>query len=136
MAELKPEYIRFPGLAARKDILDTLNSLSWFLMDACWMMGIYSLAFGLAPLVWITALALFLVDRRPSISAINAGIMAWVCMNITWMVSDLGNKHFWLLVSKIFFVLGVLAIALAVILSDNLRHTFSHFRRFRLKDWA
>lgn len=131
-----PAHIRFPALAARKDMLDTLNSLSWFCMDACWMIGLYPMAFLLAPIVVISALLLSLIDRRPAVIAINAGILSWVFMNITWMISDVGDKDFWLLLSRCFFALGLITIGCAVALSDNLRATFSHFRRFRLKDWA
>ncbi len=136
MAELNPEHVRFPALAARKDMLDTLNSLAWFSMDAAWMLGLFPVAFFLAPIVLGSALLLLLIDRRPAITAINSGIIAWVLMNITWMVSDVGDKAYWLLLSRGFFLCGLVAIGCAVALSDNLRATFSHFRRFRLKDWT
>lgn len=136
MAELSPENTRFPALARHKDVLDTLNSLSWFLMDAAWMMGSYRVALSLSPLVVLSAAALTAVDRRPALMAINGGIMAWIFMNMSWMISDIGDKTFWLAASRGFFVLGCALILSAAALSENLRETFSHFRRFRLKDWA
>lgn len=136
MAELTPDAIRFPALAARKDLFDTVNSLSWFFMDACWMVGLYPAAFLLAPFVVLSAIALVLIDRRPAFTAINLGILSWVFMNLTWMVSDVANKDFWLLLSRCFFATGLITIGAAVLLSKNLRATFSQFRRFRLKNWA
>lgn len=136
MAELPSDAIRFPALAARKDLFDTVNSLSWFFMDACWMVGLYSAAFFLAPFVVLSSIALVVIDRRPAFVAINLGILSWVFMNLTWMLSDVGERDFWLLVSRGFFAAGLVTIGAAVTLSKNLRETFSQFRRFRIKDWA
>lgn len=131
MAEPRPEDIRFPAVAAQKDKLDTLNSLAWFLMDACWMLELYGLAFLLAPLVVATALVLTAIDRRPAVLAVNLALLSWVSMNITWMVSDLGDTNFWLFVSRTCFVVGLAFVGVAVLVSNNFRETFSHFRRFR-----
>ena len=127
---------RFRGFAKHKDVLDTVNSLSWFLMDACWMMGFFPAAFLASPVVVLSGFLLCLIDRRPAFVAINIGIICWIFMNLSWMISDVHNKEAWLLASRCFFVLGVLGIGAAIYLSKNLRETFSQFRRFRIKDWA
>src|SRR5687767_9358517 len=117
MAERALERTRFPALAGHKDLLDTVNSLSWFLMDAAWMMGFIRLALLVSPLVVLSATALTLIDRRPALVAINGGIMAWIFMNMSWMISDVGDKAFWLALSRGFFVLGAALIVAAAALS-------------------
>lgn len=128
-------HFRYPQLAVHKDKLDTANSLTWFLMDATWMTGLYPVAFLLAPIVFITGLALTVIDRRPAHTAINLALMSWILMNVSWMYSDIGDRAHWLAIARVFFGLGGLALAAAIFLSKNLRETFSHFRRFRLKDY-
>lgn len=123
-------------LARHKDVLDSVNSLSWFLMDACWMTGFFPAAFVVSPFVVLSGVLLCLIDRRPAFVAINLGILCWIFMNLSWMISDVRDREAWLFASRCFFLLGALSIGAAVYLSKNLRETFSQFRRFRIKDWA
>lgn len=123
-------------LSRKKDVLDTANSLSWFLMDGIWMLGQHHFALAISPIVLLSGLLLCFVDRRPAFMAINAAIMCWIIQNTAWIMSEIHDKDFYLNISRTFFALGLISIMTATLLSKNLRDTFSHFRRFRLKDWA
>lgn len=118
-----------------KDTLDTLNSVAWFLADACWMLGLMDLGLGLMIPTVITGLFLLYVEKRRHVFMINAALNSWICMNFLWMFADMDLSGPYLLLAKTFFGLGLLFIVLAMILSPNLKDTFSHFRRFRgIKD--
>ena len=115
-----------------KDVLDTLNSVSWFLMDASWMLENHAISGLMIIPTIMTGLFLCYIEKRRNITFINLAILSWICMNVCWMGSEvLAMAHF-LTVAKTLFVVGVGFIALAVATSDNLSDTFSHFRRFRI----
>jgi hypothetical protein len=114
-----------------KDTLDTVNSFSWFLMDAAWMIDMPTIAKIMAPIVLMSAIALTYLDKRRNVMFINMAIVFWILMNISWMAAELllqEQLHFY---SKIFFAFGLTSITAALIVSPNVKETFSHFRRFR-----
>ena len=118
-----------------KDFLDTLNSLTWFLADAFWMFGwnLLSLSVMLFPIV--SGLMLLYIDKRPTAFMINGAINCWIWMNTFWIFSELPGYEMTKSLSKVSFLLGLLFIVGAVLISKNMRETFSHFRRFRLSQW-
>lgn len=118
-----------------KDKLDTLNSLSWFFMDAFWMLDFTSTALVLGPVVLGSGLLLVSLDRRPAHLAINLAIVSWISMNILWVYSEHVGDETYRGYSRLCFFAGMVLIGLAVFLSKNIRETFSHFRRFRIKKW-
>jgi hypothetical protein len=115
-----------------KDALDTVNSLTWFLMDAFWMLGTPNIAFIFVLPTLLSGLGLLYIEKRRTVFWINLSINCWIWMNTLWMMSDLLQNPEMLLVARGVFALGLLFIIFAVKSSDNLRETFSHFRRFRL----
>lgn len=116
-----------------KDILDTINSVSWFLLDASWMLDVQQLSlFMILPTI-LSGVFLVYIEKRRSVTFINVAILNWICMNITWMFSELYEDSYLLTVSKVFLGVGVLCIGLSIYYSENINETFSHFRRFRVK---
>jgi hypothetical protein len=116
-----------------KDLLDTINSVSWFLMDASWMLQIREMSLVMIFPTVLSGVVLCYIEKRKNVSFINFAIMNWICMNITWMFSEIYANHTLLLISKTFLAIGIAFIALAIYSSENLTETFSHFRRFRVK---
>lgn len=113
--------------------LDTINSIAWFAMDASWMLETPVISFAMIVPTVLSAVFLCYIEKRATVTFINLAILSWICMNISWMFSEvLGDAHY-LPVAKIFFGVGILFVFIAVVKSDNLTETFSHFRRFRLK---
>jgi hypothetical protein len=108
-----------------KDTLDTANSVSWFLMDALWMLNLTSWGmFFLFPTL-LTGLALLYIEKRRSVFWINLAINCWIWMNTLWMFDQIP----W---ARTAFFCGLLFIAIAILEARSLRETFSHFRRFRI----
>ncbi len=105
-------------------------------MDICWMSKHEMGAYFLAPVVLVSALALCYMERRITHMFINFAILNWIIMNIAWMALE---YHPNLMHSSVPFwpmAMGFFSIGLAALLSRDLRDTFSHFRRFRAKNWV
>jgi hypothetical protein len=118
-----------------KDLLDSTNSVSWFLMDASWMLGVQELSiFMILPTI-LSGLFLCYIEKRRTHTLINVAILCWICMNISWMFSEVLELNSYLSLAKIFFIMGSLFVILALITSENISETFSHFKRFRIKNW-
>jgi len=118
-----------------KDLLDSTNSVSWFLMDASWMLGVEELSiFMILPTV-LSGLILCYIEKRRTHTLINIAILCWICMNISWMFSEVLEINSYLTLAKIFFATGSLFVVLALLTSENISETFSHFKRFRIKNW-
>jgi hypothetical protein len=118
-----------------KDLLDSTNSVSWFLMDASWMLGVEELSiFMILPTV-LSGLILCYIEKRRTHTLINIAILCWICMNISWMFSEVLEINSYLTLAKIFFATGSLFVILALLTSENISETFSHFKRFRIKNW-
>jgi hypothetical protein len=118
-----------------KDALDTTNSVAWFFMDALWMLGLNGAGmFFIVPTV-LTGLGLLYIEKRPAVFMINMGINCWIWMNSLWMLSDVFDSQTYLFWAKAIFAAGVFFIITALVLSGNIKETFSHFRRFRTLRW-
>lgn|GEM_PF-4050947 len=134
---LKAEEMTSSASLVSKDIIDTINSLTWFCMDAFWMAGFPTIAKAMAPFVLLTGIWLTLIEKRLQVVLINLGIVSWILMNVAWMFSEMKEfqhaKSYFLLSSKIFLIGGLIHVALALAFSKNIKETFSHFRRFRLR---
>lgn len=116
-----------------KEILDTVNSVSWFFADAFWMLDYLNIGVGLMIPTIVSGLCLLYVEKRHSLLFINIAINCWIWMNTLWMASDMDLEGGYLLAAKVFFILGAICILLAALTSKNLKETFSHFKRFRFK---
>jgi hypothetical protein len=115
-----------------KDILDTVNSVSWFLMDASWMLQVKELSMAMIVPTILTGIFLCYIEKRKNITFINFAILSWICMNVCWMFSELFDSATYLITAKSLFGLGVVFILIAISKSDSIADTFSHFRRFRI----
>lgn len=125
-----PDFERpFP---IRKEVLDTVNSISWFLLDAFWMLDMRSAAYVFLPPTILTGLFLLYTDKRRPILFINLAINCWIWMNTLWMLSDMEANSTYLAYARSLFVLGVFFILIAAFTSKSLMDTFSHFKRFRV----
>ena len=108
-----------------KDALDTLNSVSWFFMDAFWMLE--KTSFGkifVLPTI-VSGLLLLYIEKRRTVFWINLAINSWIWMNTFWMYERLA-------LARISFGFGLVCVVAAIFEAKSLRETFSHFRRFRI----
>lgn len=120
-------------IARTKHILDTLNSLSWFAMDASWMLQVQEVSLVMILPTFLSGLILCFMEKKKPLTLINIAILNWICMNVSWMFSEIFSDGLYLTFAKSFLGTGLFFIGLAVYFSRNLSETFSHFKRFRLK---
>lgn len=118
-----------------KDVLDTINSFAWFMMDSSWMLQEKEFSLIMILPTILSAIILCYIEKRRSITFINLAILSWICMNVSWMFSDILDLSYYLTMAKVFFGVGILFILLAVMTSENVSDTFSHFKRFRIKNF-
>jgi len=79
-----------------------------------------------------TGLCLVYIEKRKTLTLINLAILSWICMNVSWMFSEVLEIPFYLTAAKSLFALGLGFILAAVFVSGSLTETFSHFKRFRI----
>lgn len=116
-------------------LVETAASITWFAMDACWMLGARGAATTLAVPTVLLGLVAFRFAARTAASFLVTGAMvAWACMNVLWMAQDLHLVGWGVGAGKAFLALGAVQLALAVVLGrgEALRLVFRRFRRLRL----
>jgi len=118
-----------------KDLLDSMNSVSWFFMDASWMLQVEELSFFMIFPTILSGLFLCYIEKRKTHTLINIAILSWICMNISWMFYEVRDIPEFLITAKFLFVTGCFFVILALFNSENISETFSHFKRFRIKNW-
>lgn len=73
-------------------LIDPVNSVAWFAMDALWLAQLAWPAYAATVLTLVTGAALILLDRRGgSRLDDDLALNAWMWMNAAWAVSDLGG---------------------------------------------
>lgn len=122
-------------LGRKKDILETLNSIAWFSMDAAWMLELNAVAIALIFPTFLSGLILCFLEDKKSLTLINISILSWICMNVSWMLSELYTKEYFLLGAKVFLVLGILCMSVGMYFSNNRSEAFFHFKRSRIKNF-
>lgn len=119
----------------KKNILETLNSIAWFSMDAAWMLEFNTGAIGLIFPTFLSGLILCFMEDKKSLTLINISILSWICMNVSWMLSELYTKKYFLLGAKIFLTIGILCMGAGIYFSNNRSEAFFHFKRSRIKNF-
>ena len=121
------------------DRVDTAGSICWFMMDASWMLHFRSGAMLLAPpTVLLAAYSFRYVERTAAPLFVNGAMLAWACMNVAWMMNDLGA---WgpdaLHAAASLFLTGAAQLVVALVSSDPEHGPFDallrRFRRMRFR---
>ena len=136
--------LKLKRLARLIQYIEVTNSILWFLMDGCWMMGIYHPAIVLAVLAVLSALLLTVREfdhdihenaEKPHTAAnlfANLGILLWIVMNALWIIGDVVPQPLLMTYAKISFFSGIVMIALAV-RETGVDQAIAKFKRFRFK---
>lgn len=121
----------------RLTLFETLGSIFWFFMDAAWMLEQNVLAFALIAPTTSLNLAVFRYTAKDFSSILaTAAVNSWMMMNIFWMISDLAGAPKILVLSRIFFALGLTCLLLSLWKNDwskeSLQKLLARFRRMRI----
>ena len=116
-----------------KNSLDITNSFAWFFMDAFWMTESLTLSYlCIAPTVITGFLLIFKEDNTSSyLVAISAFL--WAAMNSLWLLGDTLSLINYLVFCKVMFMGGILCMAVAILISNDVSKTLLSFRRFKLR---
>lgn len=119
------------------EIVETVSSICWFLMDACWMLGLQVPAKVMAALTIASSLLVFRYTQRswPNLF-VNAAMNCWAFMNIFWMLSDFKAAGWCLAAAQVSFGCGVLCLLCAAFSGGSVKGAIevilARFRRFRV----
>lgn len=110
-----------PSFARR--VVDPVNSVVWFAMDACWMGKLEWPAYAFAALAVGTGVWLLLLGRRQERGVLFAdlGLSCWIAMNTIWLVSDLNSRPTPFAVTVPLAALGAVFIGIAVWRAEDVR---------------
>ena len=115
-----------PSFAKR--VVDPLNSVAWFTMDALWMCRLAWPAYAFAGLTVVTGVWLLVLGwrQRRGVLLADLGLNCWIAMNTVWLVSDLNGRPTPLAFAVPLAVLGAAFLAAAAWYSQD-------FRRLRIR---
>lgn len=118
-----------PDRSFAKRVVDPLNSIVWFAMDAFWMCKLSWPAYAFAALAAATGVWLVVLGWRRTrrVPFGDLGLNCWIAMNVIWMASDLNNRPTPLWLAVPLAVIGAAFIAVAL-------RRGQEFRRLRLGD--
>lgn len=119
-----------PTPSFAKRVVDPLNSIAWFSMDALWMARLEWPAYVTAGLTVVTGVWLLVLGWRQGRGVLFAdlGLNCWIAMNTVWLVSDLNGYSTPLALAGPVAVLGAVFLALAAWHSQDVRRLRIHGR--------
>ena len=118
--------------SALRPILDPANSLCWFAMDAFWLAQWGRLAYAATALALGTgALLLFLSHQRRERLVDDFALNAWMWMNASWVISDLGGLPKLRYAALIVAMVGAVLLVMGLVPSRRRRRTFGRVKKLR-----
>lgn len=116
-----------------KELLEIINSLSWLLMDAMWMLNTLEWSYSfIIPTVLSGFWLLFKEEKLDGLLVAFAALM-WSVMNSIWLLGETLNMPGYLFACKVCLVFGLGSLVTGLLLSKDLTQTVSAFKRFRIK---
>ena len=114
----------------KQTYFEITNTVSWLLMDACWMFEYSYLSYLFIIPTVLSALVLCLKVPNLSVRLANIGLLFWVVMNVLWMISDYQSNDQLLIIAKSLLPVGLIIILIALYRSQNKKEVLNSFRRF------
>jgi uncharacterized membrane protein YhdT len=115
-------------------LLEVLNSVTWFIMDGSWMLDYQSVAYFFAFPTIITGFFAIFISRKAVDKGINFTILAWILMNVSWLLSEANP---WIKENNIclaLFFISLGSMLVTFVLSDYSLESFRRLRRLRIRD--
>lgn len=112
--------------------VDILNSLSWFFMDAFWMLQLPKACVCCIVPTAVTGIALLFTNKknRP-LMLMDISTNCWIWMNFFWILQDMWELDYMMPYVKILTIIGIVCLLVAVKMSGDLSELFAHFGPFR-----
>ncbi len=114
-------------------VIDPLNSVAWFAMDALWLAQLAWPAYIASGLTLVTgATLLFLNRRRAERLDDDLALNAWMWMNALWVISDLGKLPSLQYAAMAVAALGALLLINAIRPSSRSRARIIRLKKFHV----
>ena len=106
-----------------KPVIDPLNTITWFAMDALWIAQLDWPAYVAAALTVVTGVLLLILGWRKGRAELYAdlGLNCWIIMNTVWLAYDLNGAKTPRAFALVMGVLGMTFIAAAARHSQDIR---------------
>lgn len=115
-------------------ILETIGTISWILMDFCWMskFQFFSYVFSTIAIIASVGAIIFYNNNKKSERLILGASWLWIMMNTSWMIGEDYERPWLLILAKIYFIISIIIIIFAVIISKKENEKID-FKRLKLK---
>lgn len=112
-----------PAPSFAKRVVDPVNSITWFTMDALWMCKLAWPAYVFAGFTVATGTWLLVLGWRQKRGLLLAdfGLNCWIAMNTVWMVTDLNGQPTPFGLTVPLAIVGALFLAIAAWYSQDIR---------------
>jgi len=109
----------------RATIAETISTVAWFTMDACWKMDWMIPAYYLA---LVNIIMMFFCIRGVSAreGVAFGGVMSWLLMNIFWMIGETTPRYSG--VSTGFMCIGAVFIVALLVMDGGAQRLLKRFR--------
>ncbi len=116
-----------------KNQIEFTNSVLWFAMDAMWMYSWVKAAYILSVPTVLTGLWMIFKSSDFDAKLIDLACFFWILMNITWLCAEELKIQELVVASKFSFILGMISMSLAFIISSDSKKLILLFRRFKFR---
>ena len=108
-----------------KRLVDPLNTITWFTMDALWMCRLEWPSYFFTGLTIATGLWLLVLAWREGRGVVLAhlGLNCWIAMNTVWLVTDFKGQPTPLTIGVPLALLGGVLLAAAAWHSEDIRRS-------------
>ena len=114
--------------------LETVATISWLLMDFCWMSKyiLISCVMALIALTFSCCSIFFYKGKSKSETCMLSASFFWILMNSTWMCADIPGEEYLIDQAKIYFVISLIMVIIALIIA-KIENEKVDFKRLKLK---
>ena len=115
--------------------LETISTVCWLLMDFCWMSKYVRLAsfFSIFAITFSCLSIILYKGNSTSELIILVTSLMWIMMNSFWMSGDELNQDWLISIAKIIFVVSLILVLIAVIVSKKENKSIN-FNRLKIKE--
>lgn len=115
-------------------VFESIATISWLLMDFCWMSKCVKLAsiFSMCSIILTVLAMIYFNGKKDSEGVLIIASLGWVLMNSFWMYSEIPGFTYALTLAKICFIGTILFVGIAIYCSI-IEKDDTEFKRLKIK---
>lgn len=112
--------------------VDIVNSLSWFFMDAFWMLQFPTVCVCCILPTALSGIGLLMTNgKNKPLMLMDISTNCWIWMNFFWILQDMWGLDYMMPYVKALTLIGIACLIAAVKMSNDIQSLFAHFGPFR-----